>query len=89
MSMLITTSFLLPRNIKGAKWINSASYISDADRREVMRQIELCRQSNPAGTRVGVRCPCYIGEPHPIATVEYQPPSRGSLIWNVVYHREG
>lgn len=67
--------------MKGAKWLNNASYLTDADRAKVMAVVDECKAAYP-GERVGVRPPAYIGEPHPIATVIYGP---GELIFRSVY----
>lgn len=72
--------------MRGAKWMNEASYLTDDDRFKIMQKVEECRTYCehalvPLNT-VGVRCPTYIGEPHPIAIVEYGP---GRAIWASVY----
>lgn len=79
---------LLPRNMRGAKWFNAASYFSDDERRAVVRAVETAKQcvdpSGPYGPRsVGVRVASYIGEPHPICSITYGP--GGSRLYGCVY----
>lgn len=79
---------LLPRNMRGAKWFNGITYISDDDRRKVIRAVEeakrCCEPSGPYGPRsVGVRVASYIGEPHPIVSITYGP--GGSRLHGCVY----
>lgn len=73
--------------LAGAKWLNEASYLTDADRAKVMAAVERCKAfcaDHYEGARVGIRPPAYIGEPHPIATVEYTYRG-GSSIFETVY----
>jgi hypothetical protein len=80
---------LLPRNMRGAKWFNEATYFSDDDRRKVIRAVETAKQCCDASDKrygprtVGVRVPSYIGEPHPIASITYGP--GGSRLHGCVY----
>lgn len=64
----------VPRNMRGGKWLTEAEYLTDADRAAVMAAVAECKRAWPEHSRtVGVRCPSYIGEPHPIATIIYGP----------------
>lgn len=63
--------------MRGAKWLREATYLTDADRDLVLAVVAECKRAHPEDVRtVGVRCPSYIGEPHPIATVIYGPGQR-------------
>ncbi len=69
--------------MRGAKWLREADYLTDADRALVMESVERAKLCFPEHARtVGVRPPAYIGEPHPIATVDYGPTR---LIFESVY----
>lgn len=72
--------------MRGAKWLHGATYLTDTDRDRVMAVVAECKLAYPEHARtVGVRCPSYIGEPHPIAVVDYGP---GRRIYSAV-HRAG
>jgi len=69
--------------MRGMKWLKNAEYLTDEDRALVLAKVE---QAKAAGLeQVGIRCPTYTGEPHPIATIEY---GAGRMIFDFVY-REG
>lgn len=69
--------------LKGLKWLNGAEYLTEEDRRAVLDVVAEAKRAFPEYARtVGIRCPCYIGEPHPIATVIYGP---GQRIYRSVY----
>jgi hypothetical protein len=81
--------------MRGQRWLDGATYLTPADRAAVMAEVERARaalrEQERAGCgapgfgprSVGVRCPAYIGEPAPIATVTYGP--GGCSIWRSVY----
>jgi hypothetical protein len=80
--------YLLPRNMRGAKWANAVTYWSEEDRRKVFQAVETAKRcvepSGPYGPRsIGVRVASYIGEPHPICVITYGP--GGSRIYGSVY----
>ena len=71
--------------MRGAKWLREASYLTDEDHDAILRAVADCKRAYPQHARtVGVRCPSYIGEPHPIATVDYGP---GRRIYTSVYRK--
>lgn len=70
--------------MRGQKWLNGATYLSDADRQLVADAVAECKRAFPEfANTVGVRCPAYIGEPHPIASVTYGP--GGCSLYRSVY----
>lgn len=75
---------LLPRNIKGAKWFNGASYLTDEDRKAVVAKVvEAMEHFGRRG--IGVRPASYTGEPHPIAVVTF---AGGSQVYGYVYKQQ-
>ena len=76
-------TLLLPRNMRGAKWFNGITYISDEDRRLVLRAVETAKQCVEDPRNVGVRPAAYIGEPHPIVSITHGP--GGSRLYGCVH----
>lgn len=81
----LPADLLLPRNMRGAKWFNGASYISDKDRALVIERVRMAKACPglPDPRTVGVRVASYIGEPHPICIITHGP--GGSRIWESVH----
>ncbi len=69
--------------MRGKKWLEGCTYLTDADRQRVYDRVEEAKRAFPEHARtVGIRCPSYIGEPHPYAIIEYGP---GRRIYAAVY----
>lgn len=79
----MSQDLMLPRSMRGAKWWNSVTYVSDEDRRKVIAAVETAKRCVDDPRTVGVRVPAYIGEPHPILAITHGP--GGSRLYGCVY----